>query len=151
MEEVYDTLAARVLSGAEAECSAPPAGARYVVGVAGSPGSGKSTLAAEVTERINSTAGKAVAVRVPMDGFHLFRWELDKMPDPAAAHARRGAPWTFDAAAYVACLRRLKAGAEEAVPSFDHGTGDPVAGDIAVLPEHRIVISEGNYLLLGAG
>jgi pantothenate kinase len=149
MEEVYAALAARALSGAAAQCSAPPGGARFMVGIAGAPGSGKSTLASEVTSRINAAAGRAVAVRVPMDGFHLFRRELDQMPDPAAAHARRGAPWTFDAAAYVACLRRLKLGAAEAVPSFDHGVGDPVAGDIAVLPKHRIIISEGNYLLLG--
>ena len=34
-------------------------------------------------------------------------------------------------------------------PSFDHGTGDPVEDDIQLLNEqHRIVIVEGNYLLL---
>ena len=36
------------------------------------------------------------------------------------------------------------------LPSFDHGVGDPVLDDICVLPEHHIVIAEGNYLLLGA-
>lgn len=39
---------------------------------------------------------------------------------------------------------------EVRVPSFDHGVGDPVEGDIAVSPSHRFVIVEGNYLLLGA-
>ena len=33
-------------------------------------------------------------------------------------------------------------------PSFDHGKGDPVEGDIRILPEHRIVLVEGNYVLL---
>ena len=36
------------------------------------------------------------------------------------------------------------------MPSFDHGLGDPVEGDIAVSPSHQFVIVEGNYLLLGA-
>ena len=36
------------------------------------------------------------------------------------------------------------------MPSFDHGVGDPVEGDIAVSPSHQFVIVEGNYLLLGA-
>jgi pantothenate kinase len=75
------------------------------VGIAGGPGSGKSTAAQEVCARINSMAGCPVAVVVPMDGFHYYRRELDAMADPTAAHARRGAPWTFDAAKYVACLR----------------------------------------------
>ena len=33
---------------------------------------------------------------------------MDAMPDPAAAHARRGAPWTFNAAAFLACLRTAR-------------------------------------------
>lgn len=39
---------------------------------------------------------------------------------------------------------------EVRVPSFDHGVGDPVEGDIAVSPSHQFVVVEGNYLLLGA-
>jgi pantothenate kinase len=144
MEEACDALAARALAAADA---APP-GRRLVVGVAGAPGAGKSTLAREVVRRANVLAGAEVAVNVPMDGFHLTRAQLDALPDPAAARARRGAPWTFDAPGYVACLRAAGAGAALAAPSFDHGRGDPAPGDIAVGPGHRLVVSEGNYLLL---
>ena len=35
-------------------------------------------------------------------------------------------------------------------PSFDHRVGDPVDDDIVVEPEHRVVLIEGNYVLLGA-
>ena len=35
-------------------------------------------------------------------------------------------------------------------PSFDHAVGDPVERDIEVCKEHRIVLIEGNYVLLGA-
>lgn len=130
------------------------------------------------------------------------------MPDPQLAHARRGAEWTFDARAYVACLSAIKATGEDgqswraasrgwarpaacfsldcrqacalalapassladtsrppavlphpppstaatageaSAPSFEHATGDPRAGDIAVGRHHRVVLSEGNYVLL---
>jgi pantothenate kinase len=33
-------------------------------------------------------------------------------------------------------------------PSFDHAVKDPKADDIAVLPGHRIVVFEGNYVVL---
>ena len=40
---------------------------------------------------------------------------------------------------------------EGEAPSFDHGVGDPVPGDIRVGRHHRVVLSEGNYLLLVGG
>lgn len=150
MEDLYDALAARAADGYYSRTTGSTS--RYVIGVAGGPGSGKSTLAREVVKRINVLEGTEVAVSVPMDGFHYYRRELDSMPDPAQAHARRGAHWTFDAAAYVECVRRVKGKAGEALsaPAFNHGVGDPVEGGIKVLPKHKIVVSEGNYLLLGA-
>lgn len=58
--------------------------------------------------------------------YHFYRRELDALPDPAEAHRRRGAPWTFDAAAFVAAVRAARAGSRVSVPSFDHAAGDPV-------------------------
>lgn len=89
-----------------------------------------------------------MAVVVPMDGFHYYRHELDKMADPKEAHARRGAHWTFDGEKFVDCIRQLKELGELKLPSFDHGVGDPVPESIAVHPHHIIVLVEGNYLLL---
>jgi pantothenate kinase len=37
------------------------------------------------------------------------------------------------------------------MPSFDHGVGDPVEKDIYVAPQHKVVVVEGNYLLLSDG
>lgn len=99
-------------------------------------------------DAINARAGAEVAVMLPMDGFHYYRRQLDAMPDPQEAHARRGAHWTFDARAFVDCVRRVRAEGQAAVPSFDHAVGDPVEGDIRVLTSHRVVLVEGNYVLL---
>lgn len=49
---------------------------------------GKSTLASEMVQELNALAGAQIAVLLPMDGFHLYRSELDKMPDPKASGVR---------------------------------------------------------------
>lgn len=43
---------------------------------------------------------------------------------------------------------QLAAGAI-AWPSFDHAVGDPVPEDVQILPEHKVVLVEGNYVLMG--
>src|SRR5690348_9164866 len=44
----------------------------------------------------------------PMDGFHLTRAQLSAMPDPMTAHARRGAEFTFDGAAFLSLIESLR-------------------------------------------
>lgn len=84
-----------------------------------------------------------------MDGFHYSRATLSAMPDPENAHARRGAAFTFDAAKFLTLIRALRAPVTSSTilaPSFDHAVKDPKEEDIAVLPTHRIVVLEGNYV-----
>ncbi|KAG5183857.1 phosphoribulokinase/uridine kinase, partial [Tribonema minus] len=119
---------------------------QYWVALAGAPGAGKTTVCAGVAAALLSR-GVGTAV-VGMDGFHLYRRELDAMPDPAEAHRKRGAHWTFDAPKFLQRLREVRANGRGAFPSFDHCVGDPVEDDIVVGPEHQVVIVEGNYLLL---
>ncbi len=113
---------------------------RAVLGICGAPGSGKSTLAAQLVAAIGPAA-----VVVPMDGFHLHDDELARL----GLSDRKGAPETFDVAGYVALLRRLRAETGHTVyaPEFDRSREESVAGAIAVRPEHRLVVTEGNYLL----
>jgi pantothenate kinase len=87
---------------------------------------------------------------VPMDGFHLANSELRRL----GRAQRKGAPDTFDAAGYVALLRRLRApGSAEIIyaPEFRREIEEPVAGAIPVFGATRLVITEGNYLLLPDG
>ncbi|XVF32464.1 hypothetical protein REPUB_Repub17cG0085200 [Reevesia pubescens] len=160
MDEVFDTLAERILPTAAV---ASNSSRKHIVGLAGPPGSGKSTLAFEVTQRINKLwPQKAcsfdsqvkppdVAIVISMDGFHLYRSQLDAMENPEEAHARRGAPWTFDPILLLNCLKNLKNQGPVYAPSFDHGVGDPIEDDIFVSPQHKVVIVEGNYLLFEVG
>lgn len=92
---------------------------------------------------LSPPAGAGTAVVVPMDGFHYTKAQLAAFPDPSAAFARRGAHWTFDAAAFVACVRCIRQSGASAVPSFDHAIGDPVEGDIRVEPGNKVVLVEG--------
>ncbi|MGN6574433.1 MAG: nucleoside/nucleotide kinase family protein [Nocardioides sp.] len=118
-----------------------------LLGVTGQPGAGKSTLAALLVE-----AGPD-GVLVGMDGYHLAHATLEAM----GRVDRKGAPDTFDAAGYVALLRRVRglgradpAGQPETVwaPEFHRDIEDAVAGAVPVTAQTRLVVTEGNYLLL---
>ncbi|KAG5055337.1 hypothetical protein JHK85_007847 [Glycine max] len=162
VDELYDTLVTRLLPSVSVSSNPNH---KLLVGLAGPPGAGKSTLAHEVARRINKLwPEKAssfdslveppdVAIVVPMDGFHLYRFELDAMENLEEAHARRGAPWTFNPLGLLTYLKNLRSHGSVYVPSFDHGVGDPVKIFLCFLPLCRlkVVIVEGNYLLLEDG
>ncbi|HST67616.1 MAG TPA: nucleoside/nucleotide kinase family protein [Mycobacteriales bacterium] len=114
---------------------------RAVLGIAGAPGAGKSTLAARLVEALGPGAAW-----VPMDGFHLADAALDRL----GLRAAKGAPATFDGWGYLALLRRLAAETDHPVyaPDFERTLEQPLAGSIAVDPSVRLVVTEGNYLLL---
>ncbi|WP_128374418.1 nucleoside/nucleotide kinase family protein [Streptomyces cavernae] len=120
-------------------------GRRALLGIAGSPGAGKTTLAEGLVRALNGD-GPRWAVHVPMDGFHLADVELDRL----GRRDRKGAPDTFDAAGYAALLRRLREERDGTVyaPGFERTLEQPIAGTIPVPPEARLVVTEGNYLLL---
>ncbi|MGW4633198.1 nucleoside/nucleotide kinase family protein [Nocardia sp. NPDC004415] len=117
------------------------AGRRVLLGIAGPPGAGKSTLA----RRLCAALGKS-AVVAPMDGYHLRNAVLRER----GALERKGEPDTFDVAGFVADLRALRetpVGTAVAWPLFDRAIDEPTEGGVVVRDE-RVVVIEGNYLLL---
>lgn len=119
---------------------------RAVLGIAGMPGAGKSTLVEHLLAGIGARRGPGWAAHVPMDGFHLADDQLRRL----GLLARKGAPETFDPAGYALLLERVRAetGADVYAPGFDRNLEQPLAAALVVSPSVRLVITEGNYLLL---
>lgn len=120
-------------------------GARLLVAVAGPPGAGKSTLADRLHEILTEKGHRSAVL--PMDGFHLDNAILEARGDLP----RKGAPHTFDVRGLADLLRAVKAGGEVYVPVFDRSRELAIAAARCIAPEDRIVIAEGNYLLLEQG
>ncbi|WP_338178018.1 nucleoside/nucleotide kinase family protein [Jatrophihabitans sp.] len=119
---------------------------RVLIGIAGMPAAGKTTLAEALVTRLAGGpewADSQVA-HVPMDGFHLADAELRRL----GLLDTKGAPETFDVAGYATLLRRIAAGESVWAPSFERSLEQPIAQSLPVTENTRIVISEGNYLLL---
>jgi pantothenate kinase len=112
---------------------------RFIAALAGPPAAGKSTLAADLAARLGNGAKV-----VPMDGFHYD----DAVLLARGARGRKGAPDTFDAQGFFHLLRRLKTESEVAIPLFDRSLEISRAGADIVGPADKILIVEGNYLLL---
>ncbi len=118
---------------------------RSVLGIAGAPASGKSTLADLLLAELAARRPGAV-VLVGMDAFHighriLVRHGLTEV---------KGAPETFDALGFLHLLRRIRTESEETVyaPEFDRSIEDSLAHVTEISPSVRLVMVEGNYLLL---
>jgi len=111
-----------------------------IVGIVGPPGSGKTTVAQDLPAHL--TLPHCV---VPMDGFHYPQETLRAM----GRRDRMGASDTFDTAALADLLAQVKERREPVVfPEFDRTIEEPIPGSITVMPDHELVVVEGNYLLV---
>ncbi len=119
--------------------------ARTIVGIAGPPGAGKSTLANALTEALQADLGAEAAVTVPMDGFHLSNVELERL----GLTDRKGAVQTFDAHGFAHLIERVARGDELVyAPAYSRVLHESIGGVIPVFPHTRVIVVEGNYLLL---
>ncbi len=114
---------------------------RFVIALAGPPAAGKTTLAAALVDALDNTAGL-----LAMDGFHFD----DSILASRGHLPRKGAPHTFDVASYAMTLRTVRdsPGIEQSVPVFDRDLELSRNCASLVSSSHRILVTEGNYLLL---
>lgn len=117
---------------------------RILVAIAGPPGAGKSTLSKHIADALNAADSSEPAIVVPMDGFHYDNAVLEAR----GLLARKGAPETFDCNGFAALLARLLVARNVAIPIFDRSLDLSRAGAAIVGENHRILLVEGNYLLL---
>jgi len=114
---------------------------RTIVAVAGPPGAGKSTFADMLLRDVGHSA-----TIVRMDGFHLDNLVLRQLD----IFDRKGAPETFDADGFLCAIKRISTEDRVVIPTFDRDADICRAGSAIVEPHHKVVVVEGNYLLLNS-
>ena len=94
----------------------------------------------------NTLAGFRRGMAAGLDGFHYD----DAILRDAGRLARKGAPDTFDVGGLRAALDRLEGrdGGVVAVPVFDRDLEISRGSARLIAPEARLILVEGNYLLL---
>jgi pantothenate kinase len=118
---------------------------RIIVGIVGKPGAGKSTFAAELIENLTDLNPKLV----PMDGYHLSNRQLKKLN----LEDKKGASNTFDVLGFANLLQRINKEISTDVyfPVFYREIEESYSADAVVTKDTKIVITEGNYLLVNEG
>ena len=115
---------------------------RYFIAISGPPASGKSTT----SEKLHSdlTLKKYKPSILQMDGFHYDNSILKEK----GLLSKKGAPETFDVYGLLNFIKRLQNEPEVVVPIFDRSLELSRSSAIIIPKESKVIIIEGNYLLL---
>lgn len=119
---------------------------RAAIGIAGGPGTGKSTVTTELVAALNAQT-PGVAAYVPMDGFHMRHAKLEAL----GTVKDKGMPHTFEGEAFADFLAGLKVASWPVHgPGYSRAIEDVVEDQFTVPPSARLLVIEGNYLLLAS-
>jgi hypothetical protein len=102
---------------------------------------------------INTVYGREICILVGQDGWHysnlwLSSHVLQKENRLVPLRQLKGAPETFDVDGLLAWLRQIKIQDESSFPIYSREQHDPLPDAGRIKLGHRIILLEGNYLLL---
>jgi len=129
---------------------------RVLVGIAGTGASGKTTFSL-LLQLLLERGLPGHFAHVPicsMDGFHYSNaylathFMVDEQGEQVPLRALKGAPVSYDGDGFVASLVKLRTAKRTSFPRYDRRLHDPVPGAVRIGPQDRLVLVEGNYLLL---
>ena len=126
-------------------------GRRILVLLAAPPGAGKTTLLSFLEKLSREQEGLERIQAVGMDGFHrrqeyLLSHTAERDGETFPMVKIKGAPVTFDLERLTERVKKIAAGENCGWPGYDRLLHNPV--EDAVLIDSKIVLLEGNYLLL---
>lgn len=115
---------------------------RILIGIVGKPGAGKSTVTSKLKEILPSEE----TIILSQDGYHLSNAQLKEL----GRSDRKGAPDTFDSISFTELLKRVASDLENHIyfPVFHREIEESIAAEGVISPQTKIVLVEGNYLLL---
>ena len=115
---------------------------RYFIALSGAPGSGKSTVSEKLVGDLNTVGHKSRILQ--MDAFHYD----DQILKEKNLLLKKGAPETFDVMGLLNFINRLEKESEVVIPVFDRSLELSRSSAVIVSDDIKVVIIEGNYLLL---
>ncbi len=115
---------------------------RYFIALSGPPASGKSTISEKLVKDLTLKGHNSSILQ--MDGFHYD----DQILKQKSLLLKKGAPETFDVMGFLNFLFRLQNENEVAIPIFDRSLELSRSSAVIISKETRVVIVEGNYILL---
>ena len=115
---------------------------RYFIALSGPPASGKSTISEKLVKDLTLKGHNSSIIQ--MDGFHYD----DQILKQKSLLLKKGAPETFDVMGFLNFLFRLQNENEVAIPIFDRSLELSRSSAVIISKETRVVIVEGNYILL---
>ncbi len=115
---------------------------RYFIALSGPPASGKSTISEKLMNDLTLKGHNSSILQ--MDGFHYD----DQILKQKSLLLKKGAPETFDVMGFLNFLFRLQNEDDVAIPIFDRSLELSRSSAVIISKETRVVIVEGNYILL---